>query len=148
MVLTHEEDCPFRDIKCVVLNCYKDMKFNGLEDHMAELHEDMMAGEWVIQKRGPTGAPIVANGETYAMRTWRDSGNNRHFATLVISIANNHYFWNIWITAACGKTSAEQFRAVWFSVWLQISKLNSLCKFSPVRFSSQFFTCLLAHPTT
>ena len=47
-VITHEEDCPYRTVKCVVLSCFIDIKFNGLEDHMALMHPNMSTGNWEI----------------------------------------------------------------------------------------------------
>ena len=47
------------------------------------------------------------------MKTWRSSGT-RFFATLIesfLSWENHEHFWFIWVTAACGKTSANNFRA-------------------------------------
>ena len=47
-LIAHEEDCPYRTVKCVVLSCYIDIKFNGLEDHMALMHPKMSTGDWEI----------------------------------------------------------------------------------------------------
>ena len=47
-VITHEEDCPYRTVKCVVLSCFLDIKFNDLEDHMAKVHPKMSTGDWEI----------------------------------------------------------------------------------------------------
>ena len=47
-VIAQEEDCPYRTVKCVVLSCYKDIRFNDLEDHMALLHPKMSDGDWEI----------------------------------------------------------------------------------------------------
>ena len=119
----------YNSIKCVVLNCYKDIIFNKLEDHMAEEHQDMLSGEWVAHKRDQTaGIPInnmLNYGEKYAMRTWKNAGT-RFYATLMVlaterincnpygcgrTIPSESTFWNLWVTAACSKTDAENFRA-------------------------------------
>ena len=47
-VIVQEEDCPYRSVKCVVLSCYRDISFNGLEDHMAREHSNMSTGDWEI----------------------------------------------------------------------------------------------------
>ena len=47
-VIVQEEDCPYRSVKCVVLSCYRDISFNGLEDHMAREHPNMSNGDWEI----------------------------------------------------------------------------------------------------
>ena len=47
-VIAHEEDCPYRSVKCVVLSCYQDISFNDLEDHMAREHPKMATGDWEI----------------------------------------------------------------------------------------------------
>ena len=44
---------------------------------------------------------------TYAMRSWRH-GETRFFATL---LTGDGSFWQLWLTAACGKTAADKFRA-------------------------------------
>ena len=41
------------------------------------------------------------------MRSWRHGGT-RFFATLFTGADS---FWKLWVTAACGKTAAEKFRA-------------------------------------
>ena len=41
------------------------------------------------------------------MRSWRHGGT-RFFATLLTEADS---FWTLWVTAACGKTAAEKFRA-------------------------------------
>ena len=43
----------------------------------------------------------------YAMRSWRHGGT-RFFATLFTGADS---LWQLWVTAACGKTAAEKFRA-------------------------------------
>ena len=43
----------------------------------------------------------------YAMRSWRHGGT-RFFATL---FNGTDSFWQLWVTATCGKTAAEKFRA-------------------------------------
>ena len=47
-VVTHEEDCPYRGVPCVVLNCTEYMLFNMIENHMAEKHAKMSNGQWQI----------------------------------------------------------------------------------------------------
>ena len=49
-ILRHEEDCPFRSTKCLVLDCKADITLNELENHMTEKHQDMIDGAWVIRK--------------------------------------------------------------------------------------------------
>ena len=44
---------------------------------------------------------------TYAVRSWRHGGT-RFYATL---LTGPDSFWKLWVTAACGKTAAEKFRA-------------------------------------
>ena len=45
------------------------------------------------------------------MRTWKNTGI-RFYATLMVSAAENaNTFWNLWVTVACSKTDAENFRA-------------------------------------
>ena len=114
---------------------------------MAEQHPDMLTGEWIVHEQNKAGAPIVDETDHYSMTTWRNSGT-RFFATLIISYENVRekvgvvsdkigvlpiwdYFWNIWITAACGKTAAENFKA---EVRLSSSALPecSLIYFMPV----------------
>ena len=51
--ITHEEDCPYRTVKCVVLSCFLDIKFNDLEDHMAKVHPKMSTGDWEIIRPPP-----------------------------------------------------------------------------------------------
>ena len=46
--LGHEADCEFRTVHCPVLNCYMDVAFNDIENHMKESHKDMADGKWVI----------------------------------------------------------------------------------------------------
>ena len=47
----HEEGCPFRQVKCLVLNCRADIVFNQLETHMTEEeHRDLEGGTWVAKK--------------------------------------------------------------------------------------------------
>ena len=154
-VIAHEEDCPYRSVKCVVLSCYQDIRFNNLETHMAQKHPKMSTGEWEIISLAvavPGGHAGILNLATsynytcsfckthyarnstvphpekgivycghcnlvraknpiypvvYAMRSWRHGGT-RVFATL---FAGTDAFWHIWVTAACGKTAAEKFRA-------------------------------------
>ena len=94
---------------------------------MAEHHQDMLTGEWIVHEQNKAGAPIVGESDLYSMKTWRSSGT-RFFATLFVPYENVRekvgvvsnkfgaapiwdFFWNIWITAACGKTSADNFRA-------------------------------------
>lgn len=111
-VTAHEEDCPFRTVKCVILSCYKDIVFSDLEEHMAKTHEEMLTGDWVIEQNnacGPTYAPIfglVSNNWTYGTKTWRLSGT-RFFAFLTAA----HSVWSVWVMAACGKTAAAGFKA-------------------------------------
>ena len=115
-VVTHEEDCPYRSVKCVVLNCYQDLKFNDIEEHMAVQHQDMMVGEWVNHKYKQNGSPIIRSSYhpcEYFIRTWRSSGM-RLFATLLKSwdsYEKRELLWTIWVTAACGKRSAKKLRA-------------------------------------
>ena len=47
-VITHEEDCPYRTVRCVVLNCWEEIRFNLIENHMAEEHGNMSNGQWHI----------------------------------------------------------------------------------------------------
>ena len=47
-VFGHEPSCEFRPVRCPVLNCYANMAFNGIENHMVERHKDMAEGKWVI----------------------------------------------------------------------------------------------------
>ena len=116
-VLTHEEDCPYRSVRCVVLSCYRVMRFNDVEEHMAEHHQDMLTGEWVVHDQSKEGAPVLHDGVHYSMMTWNNAGT-RFFATLFVSrevlgekAGTEDFFWNIWVTAVCGKISAEKFRA-------------------------------------
>ena len=100
---------------------------------MAEKHQDMLSGEWVVHETqrvfrlvqfGP-GSPVQSIGENYAMRTWKNAGT-RFYATLMVlaaergscknrnclrTIPSESTFWNLWLTAACSKTDAENFRA-------------------------------------
>ena len=110
-VAIHESNCAFRTVKCVILSCYKDIVFNNLEEHMAEMHGEMLTGNWVIEKvfLSQTYAPImthVSNNWTYGSKTWRSSGT-RFFAFL--SAGMN--YWSLWVMAACGKTASKGFRA-------------------------------------
>ena len=110
-VQRHEEDCPFRIVKCVVLDCHKDIPFNSIEEHVVQNHPDMTSGEWVIRQfRGNSDAAKVLhqicprrhnggrqmgmvftgamatnvnNPINFAMRTWRFSGT-RFFASLIL----------------------------------------------------------------
>lgn len=47
-VLLHEQSCEFRTVRCPVLNCYINVVFNGLENHMDIIHKGMADGKWVI----------------------------------------------------------------------------------------------------
>ena len=49
------------------------------------------------------------NPVAYAMRSWRHGGT-RFYATLLTGRGRDS-FWKLWVTAACGKTAAEKFRA-------------------------------------
>ena len=49
-ILLHEEDCLFRGIKCMILDCKAHITFNELENHMADKHQDMEDGTWAIRK--------------------------------------------------------------------------------------------------
>ena len=46
----HEVECQFRDVSCVVLDCGSRIIFNQLENHMAEEHQDLEGGTWVLKK--------------------------------------------------------------------------------------------------
>ena len=48
-IIDHEEDCDYSTVTCPVLNCIQKILFNKLEDHMAEKHENMMDGKWIIK---------------------------------------------------------------------------------------------------
>ena len=48
--LLHEEDCPFKSVKCLVMYCKADITLHGLENHMTEKHLDLKDGKWVIGK--------------------------------------------------------------------------------------------------
>merc|ERR1719471_2561175 len=45
-VVTHEEDCPYRIVTCVVMNCYTRIQFNSIENHMANNHANISNGQW------------------------------------------------------------------------------------------------------
>ena len=47
-MIAHEEDCPYRTVACVVLNCLEDVRFNLIENHMAVEHTKMSKGQWQI----------------------------------------------------------------------------------------------------
>ena len=85
----------------------------------------MLTGDWVVHDQNKGGALVVPDGVHYAMKTWYNA-DTRFFATLFVSRESirekkagtvavvapvEDFFWNLWITAACGKTSAENFRA-------------------------------------
>ena len=85
-VLTHEEDCPHRTVRCVVLSCYRVMRFNDVEVHMTEHHKDMLTGDWVVHDQIKGGALVVPDGVHYAMKTWYNANARaRFFATLFVS---------------------------------------------------------------
>ena len=50
---------------------------------------------------------ITFSTTSYAMRSWRHGGI-RFFSTLFTGYDS---FWNLWVTAACGKAAAVKFRA-------------------------------------
>ena len=117
--IAHEEGCPYRSVKCVVLSCYQDIRFNDLETHMVEKHSKMSTGEWEIICVTWIGAvpsgladvllvvyPTFGEHRFFAMRSWHHRGT-RFFATLFYA----DWYWHLWVTAACGKTAAEKFRA-------------------------------------
>merc|ERR1712214_140879 len=76
-VAAHEGDCAFRTVKCVILSCYKDIVFNNLEKHMAEMHGEMLTGDWVIEKVQSFSLPIApilslkAVSNIYAAKSWQ-----------------------------------------------------------------------------
>ena len=103
-VQRHEGLCPFRIVKCVVLDCYQEIRFNDFENHMNEKHPDMSSGEWIIRPfvNNNNGAQVLLHYRkrsttktsneictNFAMRTWRYSGK-RFFATLVL-----HNVWHV-----------------------------------------------------
>ena len=47
-VITHEEDCPYRTVECLVLNCHAEIRFNLIDDHMTKEHTKMSNGQWEI----------------------------------------------------------------------------------------------------
>ena len=103
-VVSHEEQCPFREVPCVVLNCYKPIRFNMIEDHMAEIHTKMANGQWEIL---PEITHKKRKGRNFAMKSWIHGGT-RFFATL---ITGKDSLWHLWVKAACGKEDAKKLRA-------------------------------------
>lgn len=49
-VVEHENRCRYREIHCQVLNCYADIRFHELEDHLGDSHGEMEDGQWHITK--------------------------------------------------------------------------------------------------
>ena len=43
-----DPDCPYRTVACVVWKCCKKIRFNLIENHMAEKHSKMSNGQWEI----------------------------------------------------------------------------------------------------
>ena len=52
-VITHEENCPYREVTCILSNCYEPIRFNEIEDHMAKEHAKMLNGQWHIFPKVP-----------------------------------------------------------------------------------------------
>ena len=104
VVVTHEEDCPFRAVSCIVLNCREDIRFNLIENHMAEEHVRMSNGQWEII---PEPEWQDSEGRMFAMKSWR-YGGARFFATIV---TGKESLWHLWVTAACGRNDTKKLRA-------------------------------------
>lgn len=117
----HQKRCPFREIRCQVLNCYQTLRFRDMEEHMSATHADLEEDKWNIieVKRTPMSkgsnktvpvepcAPMCASLKKYfAIKTWRQD-NFRFFATVFV----DPYSWVIWTTAALSDGEAEKFRA-------------------------------------
>ena len=47
-ILQHELGCEFRTVRCPVLNCYANVLFSTIENHMEKSHQVMADGKWVI----------------------------------------------------------------------------------------------------
>jgi len=101
-VVAHEEDCPYRSVNCVVMNCFTVIKFNSIENHMAEKHTKMSNGKWQHFIKVGKDKNL-----TFAIRSWHSQGM-RFFATILPGADS---LWHLWVTAACGKNDATKLRA-------------------------------------
>ena len=72
-ILAHEDNCRYRNLKCLVPDCKAEFALIGLEDHMSEKHKDMEGGMWVIGKIDTTPAEdMVAGVPVVRGRDWED----------------------------------------------------------------------------
>ena len=56
-IIIHEEDCPFRNMKCLLPDCQVEFSLNDLDNHMSETHPDMEEGLWVVKKVNTNTTP-------------------------------------------------------------------------------------------
>ena len=81
-IILHEEDCLFRSIKCLVVDCKADTTLIELENHMAEKHQDMKDGTWVfIKSQSDIGLEemaklMVAGAKVVRGKDWLPSWNH------------------------------------------------------------------------
>ena len=98
-----DPDCPYRTVACVVWKCCKKIRFNLIENHMAEKHSKMSNGQWeILPERERDAVPC-----RFAVKSWL-YGRTRIFAIL---ISGTESLWHLLVMAACGRNDAEKLRA-------------------------------------
>jgi hypothetical protein len=113
-VVSHELQCQYRKVRCLVPWCYKEIQFLNVEEHMAIDHDEMIGVGWYpwsmafLNILDCRTAPICKTiSGRLDMQTWRQD-SILFFATIAL---DKFYCHNIWVTAACSKEEAGHYRA-------------------------------------